>query len=143
MRTAHERALAYVKDPAIDVAGTASARLAAIVSRCTAWHARHHVAARVCQYELAGLTPRALRRDRPDPPSDQRGSSATPIEQRASTEGILHPCRREPPGPRDARAGASISSAGTASTARTPPSSWATSTPGLALKMVSGKDAAG
>jgi AcrR family transcriptional regulator len=57
MRAAHERALDCVKDPAIEAAGDAAGRLAAIVSRYTAWHARHHVAARVCQYELAGLTP--------------------------------------------------------------------------------------
>ena len=57
MRGAHERALDCVKDPAIEAAGDAAERLAAIVSRYTAWHARHHVAARVCQYELAGLTP--------------------------------------------------------------------------------------
>ena len=27
-----------------------------MIARYTEWHARHHVAARVCQYELAGLT---------------------------------------------------------------------------------------
>ena len=32
-------------------------RLRELVARFVAWHARHHVAARVCQYELAGLTP--------------------------------------------------------------------------------------
>jgi AcrR family transcriptional regulator len=57
MRTAHERALVYVKDPSVDEAASAAGRLAAIVSRHTAWHARYHVAARVSQYELAGLTP--------------------------------------------------------------------------------------
>jgi AcrR family transcriptional regulator len=57
MRAGHERALEHVKDPAIEAAGGAADRLAAMVSRYTAWHARHHVAARVCQYELAGLTP--------------------------------------------------------------------------------------
>lgn len=57
MRTAHERALAYVKDPSVDEAASAAERLAAIVSRHTTWHARYHVAARVSQYELAGLTP--------------------------------------------------------------------------------------
>ena len=47
-------------------------RLRAIISRYTAWHARHHVAARVCQFELAGAHRRALRRDpRPAAP-DQR-----------------------------------------------------------------------
>ena len=57
MRAGHDRALAHIKDPAIDAADGAADRLAAMVSRYTAWHARHHVAARVCQYELAGLTP--------------------------------------------------------------------------------------
>jgi AcrR family transcriptional regulator len=57
MRAGHEHALGYVKGPATDVAGTAADRLAVMVSRYTAWHARYHVAARVCQYELAGLTP--------------------------------------------------------------------------------------
>lgn len=57
MRTAHERALVYVKDPSVEEAAGAAERLAAIVSRHTAWHARYHVAARVSQYELAGLTP--------------------------------------------------------------------------------------
>jgi len=57
MRAGHERALACVRDPAIEAAGGAPQRLAAMVSRYTAWHARHHVAARVCQFELAGLTP--------------------------------------------------------------------------------------
>jgi AcrR family transcriptional regulator len=57
IRSGHERALAHVKDPEIDTAGNAGDRLATLVCRYTAWHARHHVAARVCQYELAGLTP--------------------------------------------------------------------------------------
>jgi AcrR family transcriptional regulator len=57
MRAGHERALAYVRDPVIAAAGGAADSLALMVSRYTAWHARHHVAARVCQYELAGLTP--------------------------------------------------------------------------------------
>jgi AcrR family transcriptional regulator len=57
MRAGHERALACISDPAIEAAGEAPDRLAAVVSRYTAWHARHHVAARVCQFELPGLTP--------------------------------------------------------------------------------------
>jgi AcrR family transcriptional regulator len=57
MRAGHERALAFIKDPSVDAADGAADRLAVIVSRYTAWHARHHVAARVCQFELAGLTP--------------------------------------------------------------------------------------
>jgi len=57
IRAGHERALACIKDPAIEAAGDTAQQLGAMVSRYTAWHARHHVAARVCQYELAGLTP--------------------------------------------------------------------------------------
>ena len=57
MRAGHERALDCIRDPAIEAAGDTAERLAAMVARYTAWHARHHVAARVCQYELAGLTP--------------------------------------------------------------------------------------
>ena len=57
MRAGHDRALEHIKDPSIEAAGGAADRLAAMVCRYTAWHARHHVAARVCQYELAGLTP--------------------------------------------------------------------------------------
>ena len=56
MRAGHESALAYIQDPEIEAAGGAAEQLAAMVRRYTAWHARHHVAARVCQYELAGLT---------------------------------------------------------------------------------------
>ena len=56
MRAGHDRALAHIRDPAIEAAGGAADRLAVVVGRYTAWHARHHVAARVCQYELAGLT---------------------------------------------------------------------------------------
>ncbi|MEV1292647.1 TetR/AcrR family transcriptional regulator [Pseudonocardia sp. NPDC049635] len=36
------------------------ARLRAVMSRFVAWHARHHVAARVCQYELSALSPEHL-----------------------------------------------------------------------------------
>lgn len=57
IRAGHEKALAHIRDPEPGTAGNAAGRLASIVSRYTAWHARHHVAARVCQYELAGLTP--------------------------------------------------------------------------------------
>jgi AcrR family transcriptional regulator len=57
MRAGHERALACIRDPAIEAEEGAPRRLAAMVSRYTAWHARHHVAARVCQFELPGLTP--------------------------------------------------------------------------------------
>jgi AcrR family transcriptional regulator len=56
VRTGHERALTHVENREVRRATTAKDRLRAIVSRYVAWHARHHVAARVCQYELYGLT---------------------------------------------------------------------------------------
>jgi AcrR family transcriptional regulator len=56
MRAGHEQALACVQDPAVLAAENSADRLRAIISRYTAWHARHHVAARVCQFELAALT---------------------------------------------------------------------------------------
>ncbi len=55
-RISHERALAYLSCPEIDEAAGAAQRLRALITRYTAWHARHHVAARVAQYELHGLT---------------------------------------------------------------------------------------
>lgn len=56
MRAGHEQALRCVQDPAVLAKGNSADRLRAIISRYTAWHARHHVAARVCQFELAALT---------------------------------------------------------------------------------------
>ena len=56
IRTGHERVLAAVREPTVLSIDSAPERLRAIMSRYTAWHARHHVAARVSQYELAGLT---------------------------------------------------------------------------------------
>lgn len=56
IRISHERALAYLRGPAVRRATGAADRLRVLVSRYTAWHARHHVAARVAQYELAALT---------------------------------------------------------------------------------------
>jgi AcrR family transcriptional regulator len=56
VRVSHERALAYVQGSSIDEAPGAAGRLRALVARYTAWHAHHHVAARVAQYELGGLT---------------------------------------------------------------------------------------
>ena len=56
MRAGHWQALAYVQDPAVLATDNSSDRLRAIISRYTAWHGRHHVAARVCQFELAALT---------------------------------------------------------------------------------------
>jgi AcrR family transcriptional regulator len=57
VRAGHERALDHIADPEIEGAATAAAGLATLVSRYTTWHAVNHVAARVAQYELAGLTP--------------------------------------------------------------------------------------
>jgi AcrR family transcriptional regulator len=56
-RRGHESALAVVRDPELAAIPEASARLRALVTAFVAWHARHHVVARVCQYELASLTP--------------------------------------------------------------------------------------
>lgn len=56
MRIGHERALAHVQGPEVEAAGGAEERLRVLMKRYTAWHARHHVAARVCQYELNALT---------------------------------------------------------------------------------------
>jgi AcrR family transcriptional regulator len=56
-RVGHERALAHVQSPEVRRAKRAKDRLHVMVARYVAWHARHHVAARVCQYELNALTP--------------------------------------------------------------------------------------
>lgn len=56
IRMAHERVLAYIQEPAAATIAHSGDQLHTIVSRYTEWHARHHVAARVSQYELAGLT---------------------------------------------------------------------------------------
>jgi len=56
MRAGHNQALAHVQAPAVLATEDSADRLRAIISRYTAWHARHHVAARVCQFELAALT---------------------------------------------------------------------------------------
>lgn len=57
IRTGHERALAHIQDLEIEETESSTERLRLMVSRYTAWHARHHVAARVCQYEHTSLTP--------------------------------------------------------------------------------------
>jgi AcrR family transcriptional regulator len=56
-RIGHGRALAEVLAARDAPAADAAERVRAVMARFTAWHARHHVAARVCQYELTGLTP--------------------------------------------------------------------------------------
>src|SRR5262245_17740797 len=57
IRAGHQRVLAYIRDHAAPATASSADQLRTIISRYTEWHARHHVAARVCQYELAGLTP--------------------------------------------------------------------------------------
>jgi AcrR family transcriptional regulator len=56
MRAGHERVLAHVQHPDVLAIEDSADQLRAIISRYTAWHARHHVAARVCQFELAALS---------------------------------------------------------------------------------------
>jgi AcrR family transcriptional regulator len=56
IRSAHEDALEFIQEGGADEAGGAAERVRRVVSRHVAWHGRHHVAARVAQYELAGLT---------------------------------------------------------------------------------------
>ncbi|MEU3271356.1 TetR/AcrR family transcriptional regulator [Saccharomonospora sp. NPDC006951] len=55
IRSGHRRSLEVLGEgePAHD----ASEHLRSLVRRFVAWHAHHHVVARVCQYELAALSP--------------------------------------------------------------------------------------
>ena len=46
MRAGHKQALAHVQGPVVLATEDSAGRLRAIISRYTAWHARHHVAAR-------------------------------------------------------------------------------------------------
>ena len=55
IRTGHAKALADLADA--ENGGTAQGHLRSLVARSVAWHAHHHVAARVCQYELGALAP--------------------------------------------------------------------------------------
>jgi AcrR family transcriptional regulator len=57
MLAGHQGVLDHIQGPEVTEVEDAAERLSTIVSRFTAWHARHHVAARVCQIELNGLTP--------------------------------------------------------------------------------------
>ncbi|WP_344023351.1 TetR/AcrR family transcriptional regulator, partial [Pseudonocardia kongjuensis] len=60
-RRGHLRALEAVSAPEVTAGlDDPPARLRAVVARFVSWHARHHVAARVCQYELAALGPEHL-----------------------------------------------------------------------------------
>lgn len=54
-RTGHERALKAVQSQTDD--GDSRRYVQGLVAVLTAWHARHHTVARVCQYELAALAP--------------------------------------------------------------------------------------
>lgn len=56
IRTSHESVLAYVTGPEVSARQEADTRLATLVARYTEWHARHYVAARVSQYDLAALS---------------------------------------------------------------------------------------
>jgi AcrR family transcriptional regulator len=55
-RIAHEAALAVIS-PESSGSRDPAGRLQAAVAAFAAWHARHHTAARVAQYELAALQP--------------------------------------------------------------------------------------
>ncbi len=55
IRTGHAKSLEALAEA--EAGGNALSRLRSLVARSVAWHARHHVAARVCQYELAALAP--------------------------------------------------------------------------------------
>lgn len=55
IRTGHVRSLETLQEA--DAGGTAVSYLRSLVTRFVAWHAHHHVAARVSQYELAALAP--------------------------------------------------------------------------------------
>jgi AcrR family transcriptional regulator len=54
VRAAHKSVLKVVQEPA--ATGDPTAYLKTLVARFVAWHARYHVAGRVGQYELSGLT---------------------------------------------------------------------------------------
>jgi AcrR family transcriptional regulator len=55
IRTGHVRSLEILKEA--DAGENAVSYLRSLVARFVAWHAHHHVAGRVSQYELAALTP--------------------------------------------------------------------------------------
>ena len=57
VRSAHEHALAEIRTGRLAPDLDATAALSELMSRYTTWHARHHIAARVAQLELSGLTP--------------------------------------------------------------------------------------
>lgn len=55
IRTGHARSLEALAEA--EAGGDARSHLRSLVARFVAWHAHHHVAARVCQYELGALAP--------------------------------------------------------------------------------------
>src|SRR5690348_18237594 len=55
IRTGHVRSLETLREA--DADGDAASCLRSLVARFVAWHAHHHVAARVSQYELGALAP--------------------------------------------------------------------------------------
>lgn len=55
IRTGHAKSLDALAEA--ENGGNALSHLRSLVARSVAWHAHHHVAARVCQYELAALAP--------------------------------------------------------------------------------------
>ncbi len=58
VRTGHEQALETMRSQPDD--GDPTDYVRRLVAGHVAWHARHHTVARVCQYELAALTPEHL-----------------------------------------------------------------------------------
>lgn len=64
-RTGHQRSLEALTDPPIietdlQAPDDHTRKVADLVRRLVAWHARYHTVARVCQYELSGLAPEHL-----------------------------------------------------------------------------------
>ncbi|GAB3705283.1 TetR/AcrR family transcriptional regulator [Nocardiopsis oceani] len=57
VRLGHEHAYSILTEPGIEALAGPAERLTAVVSAYTRFHARHHVVARVCQYELSALIP--------------------------------------------------------------------------------------
>jgi AcrR family transcriptional regulator len=83
-RVGHERALASVQIPEAEQAAGTAERLRVIVARHVAWHARHHVAARVCQYELNALSPEHYNEIR------ELRHRTTEVFRDAVAEGVAH-----------------------------------------------------
>ena len=57
VRLGHQHAHGILSDPAVGAPADPGERLAALVSAYTQFHARRHVIARVCQYDLGALSP--------------------------------------------------------------------------------------